>query len=204
MKKFLSKIMYAAVAVLSVAGFTSCNNSDDDPYLSAQASTQEKPMYKEFPTYAATLSDDILDIYDVTLVLHNGDQSQEVVLTKANGEAKEYNSDETKTTYYKYSFTNVNGEDGVYSVEAKVTPKADIKTIVENKPANGLMIYGADIVKAIYNNTNGKSVGEVYKRENVQYGFYTPSDMLEQTEEGIFAYERQGKVLEDYLTRKIQ
>lgn len=161
-------------------------------------------MYKEFPTYAATLSGDILDIYDVTLVLHNGTEAQEVALTKANGETKELGAQ--NATCYKYSFAKVNGEDGVYSVEAKVTPKADIKTILESMPAemSGNIIYGADIVKAIYNNANGKNVGEMYKNENVQLGLFTPSEMLKTMEDGAFAYEKQGKILEDYLTRKIQ
>ncbi len=205
MKKFVSKIMFAAVAILSATGFTSCNNTDDDPYVPTQAPVQEKPMYKEFPTYAASLSNDILDMYDVTLVLHNGDQSQEVVLTKANGEAKEYSGNET-TTYYKYSFTNVNGEDGVYSVEANVTPKADIKNIIENMPAGtkGIFVYGADIVKAIYNNDSGKNVGEVFRNENSLSFFLTSNEMMEITEDGTFVYERQGKDLEEYLTRKIQ
>ena len=69
---------------------------------------------------------------------------------------------------------------------------------------SGNIIYGADIVKVIYNNANGKNVGEMYKNKNVQLGLFTPSEMLKTMEDGAFAYEKQGKILEDYLTRKIQ
>ncbi|MCQ2244806.1 MAG: hypothetical protein MJZ32_11195 [Bacteroidaceae bacterium] len=199
MKKFLTKIMFAAVAVLSVAGFTSCNNADD-PYVPAQTAVQEKTVYQEYPAFAVKLSNDILSIYDVTLTLHNGDKTEEVVLTQANGEKETF----MNAACYKYSFSKVNGENGVYSVEAKVTTKADGKTVIESMPADAecSMIYGAGVVKGLYNKTTGKFLYEEYKNENTLLGSHTPSEMLETVENGMPLYEGYAVTIQDYLTRK--
>ena len=70
MKKFLSKIMFAAVAVLSVAGFTSCNNVDDDPNVPSQTieihTTTPSNNQEMTPAYGAILSENILDMFDLT------------------------------------------------------------------------------------------------------------------------------------------
>lgn len=201
MKKFLSKILFAAVAILSVAGFTSCNNSDDDPYVPAQASVQEQPKYEEVSAYAAVISENLLSMYDIKLVLHSGDQSKEVELTKANGEAKEYNDNNAKTTYYKYLYSNIDGKKGIDRVEAMVTPKADIKTILKSMPEERqVMIYGAGVFKAVYD-ANGKLMGEVGKKLGEIGGIYTPSQMLMDMGEGTLVYDYQAETIEVYLTR---
>lgn len=201
MKKFLSKIVFAAVAIISATGFASCNNSDD-PYVPAQESVLEKTVYQEYPAFAVKLSNDILSIYDVTLTLHNGDKTEEVVLTQANGEKDSF----VNTACYKYSFAKVNGENGVYSVEAKVTTKADGKTVIESMPADAecSMVYGASTVKGLYNKTTGKFLFEGYRNENTLLGSHTPSEMLETVVNGKSLYENYALTLQDYLTRKVQ
>ena len=77
MKKFLSKIMFAAVAVLSVAGFTSCNNSDDDPYVPTPASVQAqaKSAALSEARYIANISETAFKYVDITLTLeYNGEK----------------------------------------------------------------------------------------------------------------------------------
>ncbi len=194
MKKFISKIMFAAVAILSVAGFTSCNNTDDDPYVPTQMTVQEQPKYEVVPTYVAILSADILNIYDVTVVLHSGAQSKEVALTKANGETKD-------NVEYKYIFSDVDGQKGVTSVEAMVTPKADAKTIIENMPAddNTTLMFGSDLVKASYD-ANGKLMNDKDRLliPNIQY--YMPCELLMDWGNGELIYEYHAQTLEMYLT----
>ena len=195
MKKFLTKIMFAAVAVLSVAGFTSCNNADDDPYVPAQASVQEQPKYEEIPSYVAFLSGDILDLYDVTLVLHNGGQTKEVELTKANGEIKD------DLTFY-YLFSDVNGQKGVTSVEAKVTPKADAKTLLESMPEDKVnaMIYGGRLFKGSYD-ANGKLVNDMKRVIPPVVSGDFVGEMLVDMGDGTLIYEHEAKTIEMYLTR---
>ena len=195
MKKFLSKIMFAAVAILSVAGFTSCNNVDDDPYVPAQVSVQDQPKYEEIPSYVAYLSDDVLNIYDVTLVLHSGDQSKEVELTKANGEKKD------DVTFY-YLFSDVNGQKGITRVEAKVTPKADAKTLLENMPEekSNILRYGGRLFKAAYD-ANGKLMTDVKRAPAPVNTYYSPSQMLMDYSNGELIYEYQAGTIEMYLAR---
>ena len=195
MKKFLSKIMFAAVAILSVAGFTSCNNTDDDPYVPTQVSVQDQPKYEEIPSYVAYLSDDVLNIYDVTLVLRSGDQSKEVELTKANGEKQD------DVTYY-YLFSEVNGQKGVTSVEAKVTPKAEAKTLLENMPADktALFIYGGRSFKAAYD-ANGKLMTDLKGVPAPSNACYSPSQMLVDMGGGELAYQYQAGTIEMYLAK---
>ena len=69
MKKFLSKIMFAAVAVLSVAGFTSCNNSDDDPYVPTAASVQDQAKPVSEARYIVNISEALFKYADITLTL---------------------------------------------------------------------------------------------------------------------------------------
>ncbi|MCQ2255722.1 MAG: hypothetical protein MJZ29_09505 [Bacteroidaceae bacterium] len=75
MKKFLTKIMFAAVAVLSVAGFTSCNNADDDPYVPTPASVQEQTQVVSEARYLARIPEVAFKYADFTLTLeYNGEK----------------------------------------------------------------------------------------------------------------------------------
>ena len=199
MKKFLSKIMFATVAVLSVAGFTSCNNADD-PYVPEAANAQaQQDKSSAVPAYGVVLSDNLLDMYDVMLVLHSGDQSKEVALTKANAQSQE-NLD-VKTIRYKYFYTEVNGRQGVDCVEAKVTPKADIKTTLENMPNEEVtMIYGSGPMKAVYD-ANGKYMGDIDKLLITVRSHILPSKMLVEYN-GTMEYDSYTKVIEAALSQK--
>ena len=195
MKKFLTKIMFAAVAVLSVAGFSSCNNADDDPIVAAPAAVQDQPKYEEIPSYVAILSDDLLDMYDITLVLHSGAQSKEVALTKANGETKD-------NATYKFVFSDIDGQKGISRVEAKVTPKADAKTFLENMPAEEdvVMVHAAGLFKASYD-ASGKLMNQVERIINTTISVYSPSQMLVDMGNGTLAYEYNAETLAMHLTR---
>lgn len=82
MKKFLSKITFIAAAVLSVAGFTSCNNNDD-PHVPTQASVQEQTQVLSEARFLARIPEVAFKYADFTLTLeYNG------------GEKKTYNVSE--------------------------------------------------------------------------------------------------------------
>ena len=75
MKKFLTKIMFATVAVLSVAGFTSCNKCDDDPYVPTPASVQEQAKLTSEARYLGSISETAFQYADFTLALeYNGEK----------------------------------------------------------------------------------------------------------------------------------
>ncbi len=195
MKKFLSKIMFAAVAILSATGFTSCNNADDDPYVPTPTTVQEQANYEEIPSYVAVLSNDILDMYDISLVLHSGAQSKEVALTKANGETKD-------NAIYKFVFSEIDGHKGISRVEAKVTPKADIKTLLGKMPAEEdvVMTHAAGFFKASYD-ANGKLKNEVERIIKTIISIYSPAQMLVDTGNGTFVYEHNAETLKKHLTK---
>ncbi|MCQ2243318.1 MAG: hypothetical protein MJZ32_03560 [Bacteroidaceae bacterium] len=198
MKKFLSKIMFATVAIISATGFTSCNNADD-PIVPEQAAAQEKPdKSNAVPAYGVVLSDNILDMYDVMLVLHSGDQSKEVVLTKANAQSQE--NIDAKNIRYQYFYTEVNGRQGVGYVEAKVTPKANIKTTLASMPEEALtMVYGSGPTKAVYE--NGKFMGEIDKQLITVRSHILPSKMLLE-DNGAMVYDSCAKVIVAALSQK--
>ena len=74
MKKFLAKFMFAAVAVLSVAGFTSCNNADDDPYVPTPASVQEQAKPVAEARYLARIPEETFKYADITLTIEYADK----------------------------------------------------------------------------------------------------------------------------------
>ena len=198
MKKFLTKIMFAAVAVLSVAGFTSCNNADDDPYVPVpQPTVQDQPKYQQVPAYAAAFSESILNLYDVTVTLHSGDKSKEVVLTPAEGTAVENDNDGKTITCYRYQFTEIDGQRGISSAEVEITPKADIKTTLENMPEETIyLMYGAKAFAASIDN-NGKLVNDCdlfMHRNNVQ-----PSKMMQNMGNGKVVYEAEIDLMKAFL-----
>ena len=202
MKKFLSNIMFATVAIISATGFTSCNNADD-PYVPTPQSTAQQPKLDYVPVYELDLSEDILNLYDITLVLHSGDKSKESILEKTNGTAFGLETVSGKATYYKFFCSEIDGNKGIDYVEAKVTPKADIKTTLESKPAEMFLtdISKAQIYKAVYDE-NGKQIGEMGIRNGDEYSFFTPSEMLEQMEDGTLKYDLCAQILAEHLTRK--
>ena len=198
MKKFLTKIMFAAVAILSVAGFTSCNNADDDPYVPVpQPTVQDQPKYQQAPAYAAAFSESILNMYDVKVTLHSGDKSKEVVLTTAEGIAVENNSEGKTITCYKYQFTEIDGQRGISSAEVEITPKADIKTTLSNMPEETIaFMYGARMFTASIDD-NGKLVNDcgLFMHRN----YILPSKMMEAMGNGKFVYEAEADLMKAYL-----
>ncbi len=82
MKKFLSKIMFAAVAVLSAAGFTSCNNSDDDPYVP----TPDATLYGKA---VVKVSESVFEYATATLVLEYDGQTKSFPLNESTKVAKD-------------------------------------------------------------------------------------------------------------------
>ena len=84
MKKFLSKIMFATVAILSAAGFTSCNNADDDPYVPTPTSVQQQAQVTSEARYIANISEDAFKYANFTLTL------------EYNGEKQTFQFDESK------------------------------------------------------------------------------------------------------------
>ena len=204
MKKFLTKIMFAAVAVLSVAGFTSCNNVDDDPNVPSQTieihTTTPSDNQEMTPAYGAVLSENILDMFDVTVVLHSGNKTKEVALTKANGKADVTRSSYGNVTCYEYLFTEIDGQKGISNAEVKVTPKADIKTILAGMPAgeeiNTLMggrLFAAKI------GTDGKLLGGVYHHAAAQLNSFRPERLLEDKGNGTFGYDIAAESLQDCM-----
>ena len=125
MKKFLSKIMFAAVAVLSVVGFTSCNAEDDgyDEYITPK----NNPTVKTVSVYSAFVSEDCMKLYDVSITLHSGDKTKTVALTESNGQKQAFGSSQAFT----FCFDNVDGQYGIDKVEATVTPKANIEEMIK-------------------------------------------------------------------------
>ncbi len=194
MKKFVSKIMFAAVAVLSAAGFTSCNNADD-PYVPEQITVQEQLKKNEVvPAYGLFLSNTILDMYDVKIVLHSGDKTQEVVPTKANAYSQD--SYDAKTIYYKYYYIDVDGRRGVDYAEAKVTPKADIEKTIKSMSDDEVLtlIYGGDILKLEIDEAH-KSMYEQGYSLIMASDHYAPSKFL-------LDYENRAKVYEHVISTK--
>ena len=198
MKKFLSKIMFAAVAVLSVAGFTSCNNADDDPIVPVpQPTVQEQPKYQQAPAYAAAFSESILNMYDVKVTLHSGDKSKEVVLTPAEGTAVENDNDGKTITCYRYQFTEIDGQRGISSAEVEITPKADIKTILSNMPEETIaFMYGAKMFTASIDD-NGKLVNDcnLFMHRN----YVLPSKMMEDMGNGKYVFEAEAELIETFM-----
>ena len=89
MKKFLSKIMFATVAILSVAGFTSCNNNDnDDPYV-------PKPDTAQYGKAIVKVSESIFQYATATLVLEYDGQSVSYPLDEKTKVAKDADMLET-------------------------------------------------------------------------------------------------------------
>lgn len=83
MKKFLSKIMFAAVAILSVAGFASCNNNDDDdPYV-------PKPDAAQYGKAVVKVSETIFQYANATLVLEYDGQTFNYPLDEKTKVAKD-------------------------------------------------------------------------------------------------------------------
>ena len=201
MKKFLSKIMFATVAVLSVAGFTSCNNADDDPIVPVpQPTAQEQPKYQQVPAYVTAVSESILNMYDVKVTLHSGDKSQDVVLAKADGTAVDDNSEGKTVTCYKFMFTEIDGQKGISAAEVKVTPKADIKTTLASMPENETIyvMYGAEMLMASID-ANGKVVNGrgVFMHRN----YVVPTKMMQDMGNGKFVYEAEAELLETFLNK---
>ena len=133
MKKFLSKIMFAAVAVLSVSGFTSCNN-DDDQRIPTPASVQKETTNK-VTVYSAYVNDDALNLYDISLTLHSGDKSKVVKLDKSMGtpvniEYQRMNKPSVNLPGYRFDFDNVDGIKNIDYVEANSTLKPEAEGIV--------------------------------------------------------------------------
>ncbi len=207
MKKFIAKIMFAAVAVLSVTGFTSCNNTDDDPYVPTPVPTeihQQTPTKPQdtTPAYGAVLSENIINMYDVTVVLHSGDKTKEVALTKANGEATVTRTSNGNVTYYQYLFTEIDGQKGIGNAEVKVTPKADIKTIIAGMPANEevTLMQGGRLFKAMFG-TDGKFVGKVITHVDVKMDHNYPEQLLKDNGDGTFGYDVEAKAIQDSMSR---
>ena len=211
MKKFLSKIMFAAVAVLSVAGFTSCNNTDDDPYVPKPTSIPTKiEIHTETttnpvdltPAYGAVLSENILDMYDVTVVLHSGDKTKEVALTKANGETMVTRSTAGNINYYQYLFTEIDGQKGIGKAEAKVTPKANIKTTIAGMTANEKIAFlqGGRLFNAQLG-ADGKIPGNIMHHAAPTTDFSYPEQLLKDNGNGSFGYDSQAEAIQASLSR---
>ena len=203
MKKFLSKIMFATVAVLSVAGFTSCNNTDDDPYVPVPTEIHTvTPSNNQdlTPAYGAVLSENILDMYDVTVVLHSGDKTKSVALTKANGQADVTRTSNGNMTYYEYVFAEIEGQKGISNAEVKVTPKADIKNVISSMPANEKFTvqHGGNMFKAKFG-ADGKFVGKLATHFTALSGSYYPEDLLKDNGNGTFGYDVVAETIQDCL-----
>lgn len=203
MKKFLSKIMFAAVAVLSVAGFTSCNNTDDDPYVPVptEIHTVTPSNNQEMtPAYGAVLSENILDMYDVTVVLHSGDKTKAVALTKANGQADVTRTSNGNMTYYEYVFAEIDGQKGISNAEVKVTPKADIKNVISAMPANEKFTvqHGGNMFKAMFG-ADGKFVGKLATHFTTLSGSYYPEELLKDNGNGTFGYDVVAETIQDCM-----
>ncbi len=207
MKKFVSKIMFAAVAILSATGFTSCNNVDDDPYVPTPVPTeihQQTPTPSNnqnmTPAYGAVLSENILDMYDVSVVLHSGDKTKEVALTKANGQADVTRTSNGNMTYYEYVFAEIDGQKGISNAEVKVTPKADIKNVIAAMPANEkiTMKYGGNMFKAMYG-ADGKFVGKLSTHFTALSGSFYPEELLKDQGNGTFGYDVVAETILDSM-----
>ncbi len=131
MKKFLTKIMFAAVAILSATGFTSCNAEDDGYDYTANTSTTT-PTVKTVSVYSAIISEDCMKLYDVSVTLHSGDKSKTVALTESNGIKMSLGSGQA----YTFSYDNVDGQYNIDKVEASVTPKANIESMISAMDPN--------------------------------------------------------------------
>ena len=207
MKKFLSKIVFATVAVLSVAGFTSCNNTDDDPYVPGptpgptEIHTVTPSNNQDMtPAYGAVLSENILDMYDVTVVLHSGDKTKEVALTKANGQADVTRTSNGNMTYYEYVFAEIDGQKGISKAEVKVTPKADIKNVISAMPANEkiIMQHGGNMFKAMFG-ADGKFVGKLATHFTVLSASPYPEELLKDQGDGTFGYDIIAETIQDCM-----
>ena len=205
MKKFLSKITFIAAAVLSVAGFTSCNNTNDDPYVPTRIEIHtETPtnIQDMTPAYGAVLSENILNMYDVTVVLRSGDKSKEVALTKANGKATETRTSDKNMTYYEYLFTEIDGQKGIGNAEIKVTPKADIKTTIAGMQANEKITFlqGGRLFKAQFG-TDGRLLGGVFHHADAKTAFSNPEQLLKDNGNGTFGYDAQAEAIQASMSR---
>lgn len=203
MKKFLSKITFVAVAIISATGFASCNNSDDDPYVPTPAPAEQSKL-EEVSAYEAVVSENVLNMYDITLVFHSGDKSKETVLTKANGKACIDDSMGEKVTYYEFFCSEFDGKKGIDRVEAKVTPKADIENTIKSMPAEAsiIEIVKGQIYKAVYD-ANGKQIGGLGKENGKDYSIYSAGDMLDKAVDGTsLNYQVHAQIIAENLTRK--
>ena len=124
--------MFATVAILSAAGFTSCNNSDDDPYVPTPSSTQQS---NKVSVYSAYINENALNVCDITLTLYSGNKTKVVKLDKANGKLDKIEYEFMGQSLgslpaYRFDFDNVDGNKGIDRVEANSTLKPEAEGIV--------------------------------------------------------------------------
>ncbi len=133
MKKFLSKITFIAVAVLSATGFASCNNADDD-YVGGIVN--DKPTNNKVPVYSAYVNENVLNMCDITLTLHSGDKTKVVKLDKGNGTLDKIDYEVMgqhigSLPAYRFDFDNVDGNKGIDYVEANSTIKPEAEGVIK-------------------------------------------------------------------------
>ena len=135
MKKFLSKIMFATVAVLSIAGFTSCNNNDD-PYVPTQASVQEQTQVVSNARYIARIPEVAFKYADFTLTL------------EYNGEEHTYKmSENSKCDNYCFEMLKVAGHEANLAVRVIDIPfQYNAKRLVKAKLTSELTEAGKQLI----------------------------------------------------------
>lgn len=186
-KSIILKAFMAVFAICSVALLTSCDKEEEQP----------EKVNQLVPMVSVDLSEAVLDLYDVTLVLKNSGMTKELTLIKDSAEVADVDYDGTTINYYNFT----SGDMGVNSLEAKVTPKADIEARLKSMP-QGVdipMVLSVSKFDAIFYEAD-KYYFENYVSQNSIHG-ETPEDMLS-SKEDMTEYEGFAIIIADFLSMK--
>ena len=139
--KQIFNVFLTAIAVCFAVNLTSCSSDDDD----------SKSTVEKIKVYTACVSESVLDLYNVKLVLHSGDNVKEVNLSKSNGVTKDLDGH----TLYSYQYDTVDGNHGIDSVAVTITNFDKVEGLISAIAPDKELVFvvGRDLTEQTYSPT---------------------------------------------------
>lgn len=141
MKQFFN-VFLTVLTVCFAVNLTSCSSDEDD---------DSKSQNEKIKVYTACVSEDVLDLYNVKIILHRGNNSKEITLSKSGAESQTIEG----YTLYGYQYDAVDGKHGIDSVEVVVNYSDQIESQISamDPEKELLLVEGRDFTSQTYSST---------------------------------------------------
>lgn len=147
MKKFFH-VFLSALFVSLAAGLASCDKDDNE----ITEKPGREPSVEYVKLYSAILTEAVFDLYDVKIVLDNGDTKKEIALKKSDCYKQDYEQGGVTYKVYRYDCDGFDGKRGITMAEGFVTVNDNTEALLKAMEADTkiTILAGARIDKVPY------------------------------------------------------